>query len=249
MLYFIGIILRLLQLNKHAWNPVWDSMTFSFIFYYIALIINGLSYPYYYVLIGFASILLSAKIISNLQLNVLGKLCLSLVGIFIVYSGVIDSVSFFRNRELYMISRKLAVETVDRFTHSSSGSIPSAIYFLEENDGYDTGQFVSFINFSSVGPAEFYTTPANTKKPLLVLVVPFAREDLDFRKYLPAGSMFIGLPNLGGRNIDLNHNVFKDYKKPVEIMPLDHLPPWKKRLYSIIHRLDSQKQFQGVVVF
>ena len=100
-LYFLVLIVRLLQLKKHTWHPVWDSMNFSFIFYYLALIIMGLSNPYYYVPISFASILLSAKIISNLQLNLLGKTCLSLVGIFIVYIGVIDSLSFFRNRELY----------------------------------------------------------------------------------------------------------------------------------------------------
>ena len=148
-----------------------------------------------------------------------------------------------------MISRKLAVEKLDRFLHKNLGSIPSAILFLDENEGYDTSQFISYINYSSMSQFTFQKAQKYSLKPAEMIVLPISWMELETLQIIPASVILIGLPNLGGRDVKLIHNEFPDSKNIGDIVPWDHVSPWKKNLYSLAPDLDFNKQFHGLFIF
>jgi len=110
------------------------------------------------------------------------------------------------------------VDFVNNHLGEKSYNIQPKIYFFERNQGYDTGQFVSFLNYSLSSKKFTNVKTANEIDFSALPVIPAAGVDkklnsLDEVRQLAkstgvppsAGDLFIALPGYGGDNIDLEN--------------------------------------------
>jgi hypothetical protein len=255
--YFVGIyilllLLKILRFKDYKSNAVFNSLAFSFIFYYLALIILGMTHPYYYVPIAFMGILLAAEFLDKFSgkrlASVIGAVtCLSIVAI-----EFPKSISHFHRRELYMISRKLTSDSIKSIENISIGKSPSKIYFLEKHGGYDSGIFVAYLNYKSK-PSKFYfeNTVKNPIGQEKIPVGSISLKELNSSGFSPnPNEVFVGLSDLGGQNIDFEipEKNTKIWNKK-EIIPETHIGNRKKLFYSkFSHQTNSKKMFNGTIV-
>lgn len=115
VLYFAALVWRLTNIKRgHAKiDPVLDSLAISFILPYAALIHFGLVISYYYLPIGFMGLLLFAKTVSPISQKMGFRIALACICMAIIVSSLPSFFKFFRQRELYMQSREVAVKLVD----------------------------------------------------------------------------------------------------------------------------------------
>jgi hypothetical protein len=247
-IFLILVLVKILLYSKYHSNKVLDFLAFSFVFYYVSLIILGMKHPYYYVPIAFMGIVLVADFLQKISAKPSASLFAASICLLLVAIEFPKSISYFQRRELYMISRKLTSHTINSYLIASHGMKPSKIFFLEENEGYDTSQFVSYLNYSLGGPATFQMIQENHKKPNSISVIPISHEELTKLKRVSAGAVFIGLPNLGGGNVKNDQIQIPDLNTVDEIVPWNHVSSWKKKIYSVASKPNPQIAFQGIFI-
>jgi hypothetical protein len=116
-----------------------------------------------------------------------------------------------------MQSREVAVKLIDEvISQDHAGGVPR-IFFFERNNGYDTGQFVSFLNHSLIHRK--FILSENGKTELGAEVIPTngvdqkikSRDeivDLVHRTGIKpvSGDIFVALPGYGGNNVQFELN-------------------------------------------
>jgi hypothetical protein len=246
ILYFATLVWRFAKLKRGSckFDPVLDSLAISFILPYAAMIHLGLVVSYYYLPIGFMGLLLFAKTVAPISQKMGFRLGLACLCIAIIVSSLPTFFSFFRQRELYMQTRQRCVEFVDKLlSNDHSGSQPK-IYFFERNRVYDSGQFVSFINYSLADQRFFILEPPKFDLSQGdVPVIPAVGVDSKLNSSdqlwaiaeatgIPpsAGDLFIALPSYGGSNINVDNLLAAKEKN-------------KNRIFSFTSKISQFKEF------
>ena len=222
VIYLVSVIWRCLQIKRGSsrFDPVLDSMSLSFLLPYLAINYLGLTGSYYYLPIVFMGMILLTKTATPVSQKMRFRVGLAILCVAIIVSSLPSFFSFFRQRDLYMQTRQLSVELVDELIAKASAGSQPKIYFFERNQGYDVGQFVSFINFSLID-RNFFTE----KLPNLdfsqngIPVIPASGVDNklnsleEFRNLAEAtgippspGDLFIALPGSAGKGGRRSHS-------------------------------------------
>jgi hypothetical protein len=143
-----------------------------------------------------------------------------------------------------MQTRQRCVEFVDKLlSNDHSGSQPK-IYFFERNRVYDSGQFVSFINYSLADQRFFILEPPKFDLSQGdVPVIPAVGVDSKLNSSdqlwaiaeatgIPpsAGDLFIALPSYGGSNINVDNLLAAKEKN-------------KNRIFSFTSKISQFKEF------
>jgi hypothetical protein len=266
ILYFATLVWRIAKLKRGSckFDPVLDSLAISFVLPYAALIHFGLVIPYYYLPIGFMGLLLFAKTFAPISQKLGFRVGLACLCIAIIISSLPAFFSFFRQRELYMQTRQRCVEFVDKLLSKDRSGPQPKIYFFERNRFYDSGQFVSFINYSLADQRFFIVEPPKFDLSQGgVPVIPAAGVDKTLNSSdelwamaeatgIPpsAGDLFIALPGFGGNNIKMDENISRKMNNKYSLLFLpSELSKIKEWIYDRFDPNGDKKYRAYIFVF
>jgi hypothetical protein len=245
LIYLFFLAWRLFEILKKraSLDPVFDFLAFSFLLYFFVLLKLGMANAYYYLPLSLMAILLAAKLISpklpSFKWAALN--CIVLISLFIF--EIQQIASFFRSRELYMLSRDMFVDKIN--AHNDVRKI----YFVESADGYESGQLVAYLNYRIPGK-RFFVAQTDERQQLETHSTPVIPTTIDgIQKaeiQMESGDIVLALPNMGGRDMDFLENKIFNYKKAIIFEPTELLGPKKAFFYSLI-KSNPEKNFNSFV--
>jgi len=147
--YGIVLVVRAALIKRKVckYDPVVDPLAYAFVFYYTILLMLGLVYSYYYLPVAFMAVVLVAQTATPFAGRKSIAAGLMVMSLCFVLLGVQPALGWFAHRDLYMQSRALMADALVRALEEQSPAGETDVYFLERVQGYELGQFLSYLNY------------------------------------------------------------------------------------------------------